>query len=372
MKVSIFSAFYPFRGGIAQFNARLFRSLQKDHEVSAFTFKKQYPDFLFPGTTQYVTENDKADKIPAQRVVSSFNPFTYCSAARKVKRSEPDVLILNFWMTIFGPFLGIMSSRQRPQTKRIALVHNLIPHEKRFFDSILTRFFVNRVDGFVVLSESVGKDLQEMKPDARVICLPHPWYDHFGEKMDKVNARKTLSILPDKKTLLFFGLVRDYKGLDVLIDAFEGLDESYQLVIAGEVYSGKEKYLDQSGRSAAKERIFFFDRYIPDDEVPILYSAADVCVLPYRSATQSGVTAASFHFEVPVIATNVGGLKESVGDKGLGNIVEEADPSLLRQAIIDFYTDGKAEAFVSNIRAEKQNNSWDHFATELIRFAKSI
>lgn len=372
MKVSIFSAFYPFRGGIAQFNARLYRSLETDHGVSAFTFKKQYPDLLFPGTSQYVSDADKADHIPAERIVSSFNPFTYWSAARKVKSSEPDILILNYWMTIFGPFLGIIASRQKRTTKRIALIHNLIPHERRFFDRAFTRFFVKRMDGYVVLSEAVGKDLLELKPDARIKYLPHPWYDHFGEKIGKETAREKLGIAGEKRTILFFGLIRDYKGLDVLISAFSALDSSYQLIIAGEVYSGKEKYVNQISNSGAKDRILFLDRYVPDDEVATLYSSADVCVLPYRTGTQSGVTAASFHFDVPVIATNVGGLKETVGDKGLGKIIDSADSELLKNAIAEYFTDGMSEGYVTNIQKEKQNNSWSHFASELIRFSNSL
>ena len=372
MRVSIFSAFYPFRGGIAQFNARLYRSLEKEHSVAAFTFKQQYPGFLFPGSTQYVSKEDKTDMIPAERIVSSFNPFTYCAAAKKVKRSKPDVLVLNYWMTFFAPFLGIMAARQYKSTKRIALIHNLIPHERRFFDRAFTRFFIKRIDGFVVLSEAVEKDLLSLKPDAVVKCFTHPWYDHFGERIDKLKAREQLSIATDKKTLLFFGLIRDYKGLDVLIDAFSKLDDSFQLVIAGEVYGDRQKYLDQIRTSGAADRIAFMDRYIPDEEVSVLYSAADVCVLPYRSATQSGVTAASFHFEVPVIATNVGGLKDSVEDKNLGCIIDKANPDLLKDAIHDFFAEGRASQYISNIQRQKEENSWDHFASELIHFAKSL
>jgi glycosyltransferase involved in cell wall biosynthesis len=228
------------------------------------------------------------------------------------------------------------------------------------------------MDGFVVLSEAVGKDLLELKPDAKISFMSHPWYDHFGAKIDRTAACNKLGIPSEKKVLLFFGLVRDYKGLDVLISAFSELDDSFQLVIAGEVYSGKEKYLEQIERSGVKERISFLDRYIPDDEVVTLYSAADVCVLPYRTATQSGVTAASFHFEVPVIATNVGGLKESVGDKELGLIIDNADPKLLSTAVENYFSKGLADRFISNIRSEKQNNSWDHFASEMIRFSKML
>lgn len=372
MKISIFSAFYPFRGGIAQFNARLFRSLEKKHSVQAFTFKKQYPDFLFPGTSQYVTEKDNVDKIEAQRIVSTFNPYTYFPAARKVKESNPDLFIANYWMSFFGWFLGIMARKQVGRVKKIAIIHNLIPHEPRFFDSWLNHYFIKRYDGFVVMSDAVEKDLLSMKPHAKYIRLTHPWYDHFGEKMDKDEARRLLNIHPNKKTLLFFGLIRDYKGLDLLIEAFTELGDDYQLVIAGEVYSNLKKYEEQIWKSGAKERIFFFNQYIPDADVRVYFSAADLCVLPYRTATQSGITATSFHFELPIIATNVGGLKDIIGHEKKGLIVDKPDANEIRHAIELYFKSEMASQFQSNIRVEKEKNTWDQFAENVISFARSL
>lgn len=372
MRISIFSAFYPFRGGIAQFNARLFRALEKKHAVQAFTFKKQYPNFLFPGTSQFVTENDNADKIEAQRIVSTFNPYTYFPAAKKIRQSKPDLFIANYWMSFFGWFMGIMAKKQAAHTKKVAIIHNLIPHEPRFFDKWLNRYFLKRYEGFVVMSDAVEKDLLSMKPDANYIRLTHPWYDHFGEKINKGEAREQLKLHSDKKTILFFGLVRDYKGLDLLIEAFSGLDDTYQLVIAGEVYSNLTKYEDQILRSGAKERIFFFNQYIPDAEVRVFFSAADVGVLPYRTATQSGITATSFHFEVPIIATNVGGLKEIIGHEKMGLIVDRPEANEIREAIQKYFEEQLAEQFQSNIRIEKEKNTWDQFAEQVISFAETL
>lgn len=372
MKISIFSAFYPFRGGIAQFNAKLYRELERENEIEAFTFKKQYPDFLFPGTSQFVEENENVDKIPAKRIVSTFNPFSYFKAAREIRNSNPEVFISNYWMSFFGVFMGIMANKQRNSTSKIAIIHNLIPHEPRFFDKWLNSFFLKRFDGFVVMSDKVKHDLLKSKPGAKFIQLEHPWYDHFGDILDSTESKQRLKILEDKKTLLFFGLIRDYKGLDLLIDAFSELDDSYQLLIAGEVYGNPGKYESQISNSVSKERIFFFNKYIPDDEVKYFFSAADVCILPYRSATQSGITATSFHFEVPIIATNVGGLHETVKNEQNGLIVEKQDSESIKQAIHNYFDKGLKEKFRQSIRKEKSENSWGQFAESLILFANSL
>lgn len=372
MKISIFSAFYPFRGGIAQFNARLVRSLEKENEVSAFTFKKQYPNFLFPGTNQFVGENDLVDKIEAKRIVSTFNPFTYLGAAKTIKAASPDLFITNYWMSFFGIFMGLFASKQKKEITKLAIIHNLIPHEQRFFDKWFNHFFLKRYDGFVVMSDSVKNDLLSCKPNAKYIQLNHPWYDHFGEKISALEAREKLKISPTKKTILFFGLIRDYKGLDLLIDAFSELNDEYQLVIAGEVYSNLQKYERQIAQSKAQSRIFFFNQYIPDSEVQNYFSAADVCILPYRTATQSGITATSFHFEVPIIATNVGGLKKIIELPELGLIVEEPKTNMLKDAICCYFENNLKEKFQINIRKEKESNTWGEFAKSLISFSKTI
>jgi glycosyltransferase involved in cell wall biosynthesis len=372
MKIAIFSAFYPFRGGISQFNARLLRSLDKEHKVEAFTFKKQYPDFLFPGTSQYVQPGDRVDKIQAHRIVSTFNPFTYFEAARSIRSAHPDLFVTNYWMTFFAPFMGVMANRQKRGTKKIAIIHNLIPHEPRFFDSWLNRFFVKRYDGFIVMSDAVEKDLLSIRPDAKYIRIGHPWYDHFGVQEDRREASVKLGIDPDKKTILFFGLIRDYKGLDLLIEAVGRLDESYQLLIAGEIYGSEKKYTDQIRVSPASDRIYLMNRYIPDEEVASLFSASDVCVLPYRTATQSGITATAFHFEVPIIATNVGGLKETLKDGALGSIVERPDADMIANSLIHYFEDGLFLQYVENIKQQKALNSWDQFALQMVEFSKTL
>jgi glycosyltransferase involved in cell wall biosynthesis len=375
MKVSIFSTFYPFRGGIAQFSALLFRSLEKKHTVKAFTFKRQYPNFLFPGETQYVTENDQVDQIPSEQILDSINPITYLNAAKKINAYQSDIYISNYWMTFFGPSLGVISRFLNKNTKQIAIIHNMIPHEKRFFDKPFNRFYLKRIDGFVVMSDIVLKDLLSLKPEAKFIQLNHPTYNHFGDSVDQQTAIQKLKIADKKHTLLFFGFIREYKGLDLLIDAMAMLDDRYQLIIAGEVYGSFDAYQEQINNSSARERIHLFNKYISDEEVPVYFSAADVCVLPYKSATQSGITAISNHFNLPVIATDVGGLKESIEDQQNGLIVKDVSVEALKNSIEHYFSNNLKEKFTKTLKERnltENGNSWDNFTEKLMSFAESI
>ena len=372
MRISVFSAFYPFRGGIAQFNARLFRALEKGNEVKAFTFSTQYPHLLFPGKTQFVTPEDKADPIPAERIVNPFNPLTYARAIKRLKNSNPEILIVNHWMSFFGFCFRFLWCGAGKNTLKIALIHNLFPHERKFFDKALTSFFLKRADACIVLSDTVRKDLLSLLPNASFLQLEHPWYDHFGDKQDKKKAREHLNLLSDKKTILFFGLIREYKGLDLLIEAFSEVSDDHQLLIAGEIYGDNTKYRTMISSSKASARIHLIDRYISDEEVKWFFSASDICVLPYRSATQSGVTATAFHFEVPVVVTDVGGLRQTVESCGGGVIAEKIDPVSIRKAIESLMMVGNYENAVQNIRRFAQENSWDSFAEKTLEFVKGL
>lgn len=372
MKIAMLSTFYPYRGGIAQFSASLFRALEKNHEIKAFNFSKQYPSFLFPGQTQFVRPEDNADEIPSERLLNSLGPFSYLKTANAINRFAPELLISNYWMTFFGPSMGTVAKKMKPGTKRVALLHNVVPHEKRFFDDPANRYFLKNHDGFVVLSDVVEKDLLQLKPDAKILKVGHPVYDHFGEKMDQLEAKAKLKLDPSKKTLLFFGIIRDYKGLDVLIDAFASLDDSFQLIVAGEVYGSFEKYEKQIEDHQLKDRVHIFNQYIDDNEVSPFFSAADVCILPYKSATQSGITGIANHFDLPIIATDVGGLKETITDGKTGLIVKRPESGLIAQTISAYFEGDKKSVFAANIREEKKENSWENFARKLIGFYEEL
>jgi glycosyltransferase involved in cell wall biosynthesis len=371
-KIAIFSTFYPFRGGIAQFSSSLYRSLEKKSVIKAFTFKRQYPNFLFPGKTQFVTEKDNADKIDSVRILDSINPLTYFKTAKQINKTIPDIYISNYWMSFFGPALGIVSRFLNKKAKQIAVIHNAIPHEKKFFDTPFTKFFLKKTDGFVVMSDAVLNDLLKLKPDAKYIRIDHPVYNHFGEKTNQLKALEKLKLDPTKKTLLFFGFIRSYKGLDVLLKSFEKLDDSYQLIIAGEIYGSFENYQQLINENPNKHNIHLFTDYIDDKDVTFYFSAADVCILPYKSATQSGITAISNHFTLPVIATDVGGLKETVKHLKTGLIVDKVDPEHLKLAIEEYFNQNLKEQFTKAISEENALNSWDNFAEKLIEFSKTI
>ena len=300
MKIVFLSTFYPFRGGIAQFNSLIYREFQKKNEVEAITFKRQYPDFLFPGKTQLVTKEDIADPIPSKRWLDSINPFSYFNTGLKIKKLKPDLLITKYWMTFFAPSLGFVLGMQSKKTKRIAILDNVIPHEKRFYDNFCNRYFLNRNDGFIVMSEKVKQDLLYIKPDAKFLFINHPIYNQFGEKIARKDALEKLGISDknEMKILLYFGIIRDYKGLDLLLKSLSMLDDSYFLLIAGDVYGSFDKYTKIIHENNLSHRIALFNHYIDDESVKYYFSAADVCMLTYKSATQSGITNISYHFEL--------------------------------------------------------------------------
>ena len=370
MRIASLSTFYPYRGGIAHYNSSLYRELEKSHEIKAFTFTRQYPDLLFPGSSQYVTDEDKVDAVPAVRTLDTINPITYFTTANKIKQYAPDLMLMKFWMPFFAPSLGTVAKLVKKKTKVISVLDNVIPHEKRIGDTALIKYFLNQNHGFVVMSETVKEDLLSFNPEAKYIFHEHPLYDHFGASVDTSDAKKKLGIPENKKVLLFFGFIRDYKGLDILLDAITKLDDSYVLVIAGETYGSFDSYDKQITELNLQNKIVKHVRYISDDEVPLFFSSADVCVLPYKSATQSGIASISFHFELPMIVTDVGGLKEMVTGRGL--VVEFPDAALIANAIKSYFADNLRNSFTENIRDLKEKLSWKHLSDSIIEFYKTL
>ena len=379
MKIAILSCFYPYRGGISQFNACLLNELAKCHTVKAFNFKRQYPDILFPGKTQYVTKDDNAVPVESEALLDTANPFSYVTTAKAIRDWKPDLLIMRYWMSWFAPSLGYIARHVGKDCKVISILDNVVPHEPRFFDRPFTSYFLKPQDGFVVLCNAVRDDLLDFQPNARHICSPHPLYSHFGEKLSREECEKFVGIKKkdgeQTKNILFFGLIREYKGLDLLIEAFGKLDKSYRLIVAGEPYGSFEKYRKLIDQCPNKENICLNTNYIEDNMVNRYFSCADVCVLPYRSATQSGISSVSYHFEVPMITTDVGGLKETIGDRGTGIILKDGNPSTIAKGIEDYFSQenaGAREEMVLNIRKEKERLSWGTFCNNLIDFYNTL
>ena len=372
MKIAILSPLYPYRGGIAQFSDRLYTELSKKDEVKAFSFSTLYPDFLFPGKTQFVTEESSTADIESDRVLSSINPFSYLKTARYINRFAPDILIVAYWMPFLAPALGMVCLALNKKIKIVSLVHNAIPHERTIIDKPLAKFFFRQCDAFIAMSEPVRRDLYSLNKNANVLLQPHPIYDHYAECIDKHSACQKLGIREGKKNLLFFGLIREYKGLDLLIEAMRELDDSYQLIIAGEVYGSFEKYAELMAQSPFKENIVVFEQYIPDDMVPLLFSAADVLVLPYRSATQSGVIAIAYQMELPMIATNVGALGTTVKDSQTGLAVSSATARDIADGIKRFFNSSLLETYKENLKKEKKRLSWGNFIKSVGPFFSSL
>lgn len=372
MKIAYLSTFYPFRGGIAQFNASLYRVLVQNNEVQAFTFTRQYPISLFPGTCQYVAPTDEVDKVPSKAILDTINPISYNRSAKKILEFKPDLLLTKYWMPFFAPSLGtVCKILKKHNVINIAILDNVIPHEKRIGDVALTQYFLKQQHGFVVMSNSVRDDLLRLRPDAVFEEHPHPIYNHFGPKISKLEARKILNLPENKKILLFFGFIRDYKGLDILLKSMKMLSEEFHLVIAGEVYGSFDKYNDLISRLHIKNKVSKFIKYIDDREVPKYFSAADVCVLPYKSATQSGIIGICYQYNLPVIATNTGSLREMIEPYNTGLIVNEVTYQALTSTIEKFFASSIAR-FEENIEQYKQKYSWENFSYSILSIYSKI
>lgn len=375
MRIAFLSTFYPFRGGIAQYNADLYTAFKNaGHEVKAFTFTCQYPSFLFPGKTQFVTPDDPAIPIESVRILNSANPFSYFKTARAIAKWKPDVLVMKYWMSYFGPSLGTVARiLRRKGVKVVTSLDNVIPHEPKFFDKPFSKYFLKSNDACVAMAKSVEEDMRKLAPEVKVIRFPHPVYNHFAAPVPKEEAQQKLGLRKDLKTLLAFGLIRDYKGLDLLLEAMGKLDDSYQLVIAGECYGSFDKYEAQieglkaqwtaEGRDA--DRIKVFNRYIGDSEVPDFFCASDVSVLPYRSATQSGITAISLHYSLPAVATPVGGLPECIGETGVGLMAKDASPDAIAEAIEQFFAEPR-EKYLEAIDTLKNTATWPALVEKML------
>lgn len=369
MKVIIVGTAWPYRGGLSAYNERLAREYQQaGHEVEIYTFSLQYPDFLFPGKTQYCTEPAPAD-LKIYRKVNSCNPFNWLSVGREIRKKRPDLMITRYWLPLMAPCLGTIERivRRNRHTKVMSLLDNIIPHEHRIGDKLFSKYFVNSTNGFVAMSKTVLTELDQFdRKKPRLFC-PHPLYDHYGELISKQEALQLLKLDSEYHYALFFGFIRGYKGLDLLLEAFSDQrlkDLKVKLIVAGEFYGDPQPYYDQIKRLNLNDRLILKTDFIPDNEVNRYFRACDIVAQPYKSATQSGVTQIAFHFEKPMLVTNVGGLPEIVPDGKIGYVVEP-QPKQIADALVDFYQNNKEEAFIEGTKDEKKKYAWSRMLDTL-------
>lgn len=362
MKIVIVGTAYPYRGGLAAYNERLAREfINEGHKVEMVTFTVQYPSFLFPGKTQFSDEPQPTD-IKISRLINSLNPLTWLKAGRYIKKMKADKVIFCYWMAFMAPCFGTIARMVRSKsTKTIALVHNMIPHEPTILDKLFPGYFVAAMDGFVAMADSVVADIRKFTDSQKPIAVsPHPIYDHYGEPMDKPKAAMRLGLHEKISYILFFGFIREYKGLDLLLEAFADSrlrEFPVKLIVAGEFYENPEPYMQLIYKLKLENLVELRTLFIPDSEVRSYFSIADIVAQPYRSATQSGVSQIAYHFEKPMLVTNVGGLAEIVPHGKVGYVVE-GEPIQIANALFDFFTNKRSEEFVANLKIEKQKYAW--------------
>lgn len=375
-KVIIIGPAYPLRGGIANFNEALCRQMSAEgFDVKIISFSLQYPGFLFPGKTQYDTGKGP-DDIRIETRINSINPLNWILVANRIRKEKPDFVIIRYWLPIMGPCLGTIANRVKKGTgiKVIAITDNVIPHEKRPGDRLFTSYFVKNCDGFITMSKAVLEDLDLFTTNKHKVFLPHPIYDIFGQKIDKPAAKAKLELTASQSYILFFGFIRKYKGLDLLLKAMgdERIKKSgIRLIVAGEFYDDPAPYLELIKQEGIEDQVILKTEYIPSDEVRYYFCAADMIVQPYRTATQSGVTQIAYHFERPMLVTNVGGLPECVPDKKVG-YVTPVDHTAIADAVVDFYTNSREQQFTANTVTEKQRFLWSSFVNGVEELYRSL
>jgi len=375
-KIFVIGPAWPLRGGLATFDELFCRSLcELGHDAQIISYSLQYPNFLFPGSTQYDQSGIAPAGIKIHTLINSVNPFNWIKTARFIKKEKPDFVVVRYWIPFMGPALGtICKSIAKNGVKVIAITDNVIPHEKRAGDTAFTRYFIKHCQGFVTMSKAVLSDLGKFTSSSHKKFLLHPLYTAFGKKVDKLEARKMLNIPAGDKTILFFGLIRHYKGLDMLLGAMADpriKELNLKLLVAGEFYEDKKPYTDSIEKHQLQNNVILFDKFIPNEEVKYYFSAADLLTLPYRSATQSGVTQVAFQFEKPTLVTNVGGLSEIIPHNKCGYVVD-SNPKAIADSIIDYFTNDREAAMTAAMAEEKKKYDWSIFSNEIVTLYEDL
>lgn len=372
-KILILGPSWPYRGGLAAYNERLAEELQKDADVEIWTFTVQYPAFLFPGKSQFATEPAPAN-LRIRRMINSVNPLNWWIVGRKIRKMAPDLIITKYWLPLMGPALGsLIRLGKGKKTRVVSILDNVIPHEKRPGDVPFTKYFLKPIHAFIAMSQSVLDDLKKFEPSKPVSLIPHPIYDNYGTPVSKAEARQKLHLSPDKKYILFFGFIRKYKGLDLLIEAMadERLKKlDVHLIVAGEFYEDAASYQQLLDKLQLGDRILMHTDFIANDEVKNYFCAADLVVQPYKSATQSGISQIAYHFEKPMVVTRVGGLLEMVPDNVVG-FQCEPEPADIAAAIEKYYLGNREADMTAAVHTEKKKYSWERLAAEIHKLAEA-
>jgi glycosyltransferase involved in cell wall biosynthesis len=376
LKIVLIGSAYPLRGGLATFNERLIREYRANGaDASIYTFSLQYPSLLFPGKTQKSTE-PPPENLPIYVKVNSINPFNWINIGLELKKQNPDLVIVKFWMPFMAPCFGTICRiiKGNKHSRIITIIDNLIPHERRPGDRMLSAYWIGSVDGCVAMSKSVLDDLESFDAEKPKLFCPHPLYDNFGDPVSKPEALKRLQLDPGFSYVLFFGFIRDYKGLDLLLEAFadERLRQmNIKLLVAGEFYCDPAPYLEIIAKRRLDDLVIMSNDFIPDSQVLNYFCAADLVVQPYKSATQSGVTQIAYHFNKPMIITNVGGLAEFMPHEKVGYVVNPV-PNEISEAIVRFYRENKETDFSANASVEKQKYSWKNMTDAIDKVAAGL
>ena len=373
-KVIIIGPAFPFRGGIANFNNALGKAYNdRESDVTLFSFVLQYPSFLFPGTTQY-EDGPPPKGLRIKPLINSVNPFNWIKVARIINKQQPDLVIIRYWLPFMSPCLGTIARLLNKRIKILAITDNIIPHEKRIGDKMLTKYFVKSCDAFLTLSRSVLDDLRCFNDLAPKKFIPHPIYDVFGEKVSKNEAIKNLKLNSDDRYLLFFGFIRKYKGLDLMLKAMA--DERIQkigvkLIVAGEFYENKVEYMELIEKLGIGNQVVLHSSFISSDKVKYYFCASDMITQTYKTATQSGVTQIAYHFERPMLVTDVGGLAEIVPHNKVGYVTSQ-NPNNIADVIVDFYDHNRENEFSLNTVNEKERFTWRSFVDGIDQLIKSV
>ena len=369
LKIFIIGPAFPLRGGPAQFNENLCLELNKEgHDAQIISYKLQYPNFLFPGSSQFEKSGSAPQDIKIHTILNTINPFNWLMVARFIRKQKPDFILFRYWLPFFGPCLGTIGKLVKSHTKVLALTDNIIPHEKRIGDHIFTKYFVKNCDGFIAMSKVVLNDLSIFTQNLNKAYSPHPMYENYGDPISIDLARKKLNLNPHDKIILFFGLIRHYKGLDILLEALaapEIKNQGIKLLIAGEFYDDKNFYLQLIKKLNLQDCVIVHDKFIPNDEVRDYFCAANLVAQTYRNATNSGVTMVGYFYEKPMLVTNVGGLSEIVPNEVCGYVVEN-NCALISEKVVDFFANNRENEFVKNVKIEKKKYEWIEFINSLL------